>query len=78
MNEEESLRYEFIRIREKIDALNGIYLTLYSPPNKPKSRYYPMNDFSNKEKYPLEYQIYMEEIGLLNLWVINQRKRFYV
>ena len=56
MNKEESLRYEFIIIREKIDALSDIYL------NNPFT-YNPLIDFPNKDKYPLDYQIYMEEIG---------------
>ena len=68
MNEEESLRYEFIRIREKIDALNGIYLSLF-PAFHPYNlnTYYPLIDFPNKGKYPLDYQIYMEEIGEIHL-----------
>ena len=59
MSEEEKLRHEFIRIREKIDLFNGIYLYF--------NFHHPIRDFPNKDLYPIDFQIYMEEIGEITI-----------
>jgi len=61
-NEEKSLRNEIIRIREKIDILSGW---------KINTSYDPIKDFPNKDEYPLDFQIFMEEIGVLDMGAGN-------
>jgi len=51
------LRQEIIAFREKLDELNG------------KALYWdhsPVLNFKDKEKYPKDFQIFMEEIGQAN------------
>jgi hypothetical protein len=51
---QEELRAEIIKFRETLDRLSGkVFYWSYTP----------VPDFENKELYPLDFQIFMEEIG---------------
>ena len=58
----ESLRSEIIQIREKIDILNESIASIAI-----EATYLPIKDFPNKDEYPLDFQIFMEEIGALSI-----------
>lgn len=52
---EEDTRAEIIKFRKKLDQLNGKEFSW---------TYTPVPEFEEKENYPLDFQIFMEEIGV--------------
>ena len=48
---------DIISFRQKLDTLNGVEFSW---------QYQPVSEFKNKKDYPLDFQIFMEEIGELN------------
>ena len=54
---DEDIRAEIIEFRKKLDKLNGKEFSW---------AYTPVSEFEEKENYPLDFQIFMEEIGELS------------
>ena len=51
------IRSDIISFRQKLDTLNGVEFSW---------KYQPKPQFKDKESYPLDFQIFMEEIGELS------------
>lgn len=53
-----ALRSYIIQIKTALDALDGKVMSV---------SYKPVPDFPSKSNYPIDFQIFMEEIGLVNI-----------
>ena len=54
----EDIKNKVLKVKNFLDVLKGKYLQI---------EYNPINDFYEKENYPLDFQIYMKEIGELSI-----------
>jgi len=52
--DEHSIRNKIVQIRNTLESIEDPDFTF---------KYTPVNDFEDKQNYPLDFQIYMEEIG---------------
>lgn len=50
------IRLDIISFRQKLDTLNGVEFSW---------QYQPVSEFEDKKDYPVDFQVFMEEIGQL-------------
>ena len=58
MNDQKNIKDKVIKIKKFLDLLKDKYLRI---------NYHPLSQFDEKESYPLDFQIFMEQIGELSI-----------
>jgi len=58
MEDIEDIKNKVLKVKDFLDVLKGKHLGII---------YNPINNFNEQENYPLDFQIYMKEIGELSI-----------